>query len=432
MLKSKYLRCFLLLSGVVCQSVFSESLEKTVTQTLKNSPEMSIAIQKYYSSQEGLNIARGNFLPNLDLIADTGKEEIERNGSSKTDLDRHNTKIRFSLPLFRGFSNTKEHDRASFEMQATYYQSLAEAERISLEITKAYIDVLRAEEIVVLSIEDLKAHKKIHDLIQSREKQGVADKADLSQISSRLARSRANLTSAKNNLRDAKTTFHRISGYQAENLNRPQVDHAYLPGTKERSLELALANNQSLQASQFFVQSASAASSSRKSHYYPNFDLVADRTWKEDVAGFSGKEDEWRVLVEMNWNFYAGGRKNAEYKKALYQEESAKMRVNKVFRDVQANVNSSWDAYQSLEEEISYLQDYVEQTKNTERLYAQQFNVGRRTLLDLLDSQNELFQARKAYVGSDYDYLYSQYRVVSSMSYILDALRVNVMEGLKK
>ena len=107
------------------------------------------------------------------------------------------------------------------------------------------------------------------------------------------------------------------------------------------------------------------------------------------------------------------------------------MRSNSAVREVKANVDSSWSAYKSLGEEIIYLQDYVMQTKETQKLYSQQFKVGRRTLLDLLDSQNELFQARKAYVAADYDYLYSQYRVISSMSYILDALNVNVMKGIQ-
>jgi adhesin transport system outer membrane protein len=59
-----------------------------------------------------------------------------------------------------------------------------------------------------------------------------------------------------------------------------------------------------------------------------------------------------------------------------------------------------------------------------------QFKAGRRTLLDLLDAQNEVFEAKKQYLAADYEYIYTQYRVIASMSYILDALRVNVEGSL--
>ena len=422
----------ILLAGCFSISSYTlaEPLEKTVYQALQNNPDMAIAIQQYYTTKSDVDIATGNFLPSIDLIADTGKEDIDRSGIGETDMDRTNAKLQLSVPLFRGFANVEEHDRATFGMQASYYQSLAQAEKITLEISKAYLDTLRAQEVVVMSLENLQHHQKTYDLVHAREQQGVADKADLSQIKGRLARAKANLMSARNNLRDAETTYIQLVGVSPNNLLRPHANDDFLPGSNDRAIELALANNQSLHASKLSIQAASASTRSKNAHNYPQFDLVADRTWKDDVSGFHGEEDEWRVLVEMNWNLYAGGRKQSAHKKAAYQEEAARMNTNRVIRDVRANVNSSWNAYKNLEQELVYLQEYVEQSKETEKLYSEQFKVGRRTLLDLLDSQNELFQARKSYVAADYDYLYAQYRVMASMSYILDALKVNVMEGL--
>ena len=425
--KYKLLACCI---GVASTHISAESLEHTAFRALQNNPDMAVAMQQYFASKSDVDIATGNFLPSIDLIADAGKEDLDRDGIGETEKNRTNAKLQLSVPLFRGFANVEEHDRATLDMQASYYQSLAEAEKITLNISKAYLDTLSAQDVVVMSLENLQHHQKTHDLVSQREAQGVSDKADLSQIKGRLARAKANLMASRNNLRDAETTYIQLVGDAPNNLIRPKTNSKYLPGNNDRAVELALANNQSLHASQLSVQAAAAGARSQNGHNYPQFDLVADRTWKEDVSGFDGKEDEWRVLIEMNWNLYAGGRKSSAHKKALYQEESARMNTNRVIRDVRANVDSSWNAYKTLEQELVYLQEYVEQTKETEKLYSQQFKVGRRTLLDLLDSQNELFQARKAYVAADYDYLYAQFRVMASMSYILDALQVNVMEGL--
>ncbi len=419
--------CFSISSGYAS----AEALEKTVYQALQNNPDMAVSIQQYFSAKSDVDIATGNFLPSIDLIADTGKEDIDQEGIDDTNKDRSNAKLQLSVPIFRGFENVEEYDRATFDMKASYYQSLAEAEKITLSISKAYLDTLSAQEVVVMSLENLQHHQKTYDLVHAREKQGVADKADLSQIRGRLARAKANLMASRNNLRDAETTYVQLVGESPVDLLKPHTNGAYLPGSNKRATELALANNQSLYASRLSVQAAAASARSKNAHNYPQFDLVADRTWKEDVAGFDGDEDEWRILLEMNWNLYAGGRNSSAHQKAVYQEEAARMRTNRVIREVRANVDSSWNAYKTLEQELVYLKEYVEQSKQTERLYSEQFKVGRRTLLDLLDSQNELFQARIAYVEADYGYVYAQYRVMASMSYILDALKVNVMEGLE-
>jgi adhesin transport system outer membrane protein len=132
----------------------------------------------------------------------------------------------------------------------------------------------------------------------------------------------------------------------------------------------------------------------------------------------------------MNWNLYSGGRSSSKQAQAKYDEEVARMNSNRIYREVRANVDSSWDAFVTLRETLVHLQDYVDQSAESARLYMAQFEAGRRTLLDLLDAQNELFEARKQFLASDYNYIYTQYRVVASMSYILDAMQLNVMEPL--
>ena len=421
----------LLAASLASQFSFADSLEEAVFKTIQTNPIMAESVQSYYASRAELDAAQGNFLPSLDLSADTGKEDIDRIGANTDSNEtRAQAKLQLTVPLFRGFANSSEYDRADFAMQASYYQTLAQAEQIALQITRAYTNVLNAEDVVRLSIENLELHESTFELVKARKKQGVADKADLTQMQGRLSRVKANLLAAQNNLRDAETSYTQLTGEHPAELRRPQIDATYLPESNERAATLALNNNQSLIASRLNVQASSASADGLNAHYYPNFDIVADQTWKDHVSGATGHENEWRVLLEMNWNLYSGGRSNSKQKQARYQEEAARMRSNRIYREVQANVDSSWDAYMTLKQTLEHLQDYVNQSAESAKLYMAQFKAGRRTLLDLLDAQNELFEARKQYLGADYQYVYSQYRVAASMSYILDALRVNVMKPL--
>ncbi|WP_197473652.1 TolC family protein, partial [Oleiphilus sp. HI0066] len=249
---------------------------------------------------------------------------------------------------------------------------LGQAEQTSLSIAKAYTDVLNARDVVRLSEENLKRHEETFELVSARKKQGVSNKADLTQMKGRLARVKANLLSAKNNLRDAETVFAQLTGERPATLIRPEVDQAYIPESNERAQTLALNNNQSLIASRLNVQSASANTTGLNSHLYPDLDIVADRRWKDDVSGFDGEENEWRVLLEMNWNLYQGGSNASRQKKARYEEEAARMRSNRVYREVQANVDASWDAYLTLKQTLIHLEDYVNQSEESATLYMAQ------------------------------------------------------------
>jgi len=413
-----------------CNLVQAETLEQAVFNALQKSPDMAQTMQQYYAAKSDVDIATASFLPQLDLTADAGKEDLDRERIGETNKDRTNVRLSLTVPVFRGFASVNEHDRASFQVKSSYYQTLAKAENITLSLTKAYIDMLSAKDVITMSEENLAHHQKTYDLIKERSVQGVASKADLSQIRSRLARAKANMISARSNYNNAEIQYIEIAGKSPSRLTRPKVNKSYLPENNQRVVDIAFANHQSLFSSQYDIKAASSATKVQNAHYYPEFDVVVDRTWKEDVAGFNGHEDEWRVLLEMKWNLFAGGQKSSAHSKALHNEKASKMKLNTVQRAVKANANASWNAYELLEQERIFLKEHVEQTKETEKLYSQQFQAGRRSLLDLLDSQNELFQSRKAFISADYDYLYAQYRVVASMSYILDALQVNVMEGL--
>ncbi|KZZ50105.1 hypothetical protein A3758_30630, partial [Oleiphilus sp. HI0118] len=299
-----------MLAGLLAYQVpFADNLEQVVFDAIQTNPDMAISVQNYYASRAELDSAQGNFLPSLDLTADTGKEDIDRVGStSDTNETRAQAKLQLTIPVFRGFANTNEYDRADFAMQANYYQSLAQAEQLSLQIARAYTNVLNAQDVVRLSVENLKLHENTYDLVEARKKQGVADKADLTQMKGRLSRVKANLLAARNNLRDAETSYIQLTGTRPSNLVRPQIDSTYLPESNERATTLALANNQNLIASRLSAQASAANSDGLNAHYYPNLDIVADQTWKDHVSGEQGHENEWRVLLEMNWNLYSGGR----------------------------------------------------------------------------------------------------------------------------
>ncbi|WP_422136814.1 TolC family outer membrane protein [Endozoicomonas sp. ALD040] len=425
------LRTTLTVLGMLwCNTNWAQSLEQTINDAIQTNPDMAVTLQSYFASQAELDIAQGRFLPSLDLRADSGREDQDRANVGETNQTRKQARLKLSIPLFRGFANTSEYSRADFNMQAHYHQTLAQAESLALQVAQVYTHVMNAQEVLRLSQENLEQHLETYDMVAARKRQGISDKSDLTQIKGRIARVRANILAARNNLADAETLYKQLTGDYPGDFIRPEVDQSYLPESQDRAIKLALQNNQLLIASRLDVNASTADVKGVQSENYPSFDLVADRSWKDNVSGFDGREDESRLLVEMNWNLYSGGQSSSRYRRALYREEASRMRSNKVYREVQANAESSWDAFVTLKQSRVHLHDYVEQSRESTELYLAQFKAGHRTLLDLLDTQNELFEARKQYLAADYQYVYAQYRVLASISNILGAMRINTIRPL--
>jgi adhesin transport system outer membrane protein len=88
----------------------------------------------------------------------------------------------------------------------------------------------------------------------------------------------------------------------------------------------------------------------------------------------------------------------------------------------------SWNALQTVNNQMGFFKQHVESSELSRDAYQQQFSLGQRTLLDLLDSENEVFVARTSYVNAQYDQLYAMYRILNSMGVLMESLGVAAPE----
>lgn len=411
-------------------SLTAQPLETVVARAIEENPDVLAGIEQLHAAGFDVRIAKGAFLPTVTAGADGGTERRERDGFPTTDQNRGSANVEAALPLFRGFGNQAGLERADAAQQATYHRTVAIAEDIALRTAQAYLELLRAERVVELSRQNLTDHEATYDLVKQRSDQGVSDQSDLTQITGRLARAKASLANSLNNLRDAETTMQQLAGMRPSGLVAPASWSARLPGSRSALTNQALEQQVTLLAAQEDVSAAEAGIAAQRSVIYPQVDLVANGTWRDGVEGFKGREDEYRVLVRARLDLYQGGQNLNRVRQAESRTESARQNLEKVRRQVLANAHASWDAFELLAEAGTHLQEYVNATIETSDLYHQQFTVGRRTLLDLLDSQNELFNAQKVLIRNQYDLLGAELRVLASMSELTPALGINLTDRL--
>ncbi|MCP3129557.1 MULTISPECIES: TolC family outer membrane protein [unclassified Shewanella] len=433
-------------------SAQSQTLEQAVAHTLDTNPDLRVAFNRFKAREEQVNQAIAGYMPTVDITGGYGYEQtdsvstrrrknvgdVDSNGVA--ELNRGEFGVSLKQMLFDGFYTSSEVDRYSFEASADQWALLAAAEDMALDVSKVYLNYLRTEEVLKLAEKNLNSHKEIYEQIKQRTDSGLGSTADLSQISGRLARANANVISARNNFLDAKAQFIRVVEVEPVDLIQPVPDADMLPKDLSSGLVVAQENHPILKSAANDIRAAENERSSVQANYYPQVSLELNGNWNNDIGGedgvsvipsqdVGGYSNDIVAMVRVRYNLFAGGKDLAREKETAYKLGEAKEINQRAQREVVEGVNLAWNAFEMLAPQKQYIRDHVIAAKDTQSAYAQQFNLGQRSLLDLLDTENELFEARKDYLQAEYDEITAKYRVLNSTGRLLDSLKVTRPEA---
>ncbi|ORT49997.1 agglutination protein [Vibrio sp. qd031] len=421
--------CTIALSVLVSQPVMAESLEQAISATLATNPLVRSSYNEYMSFVKSYDSSRGAYLPSVDLEAGIGYERIRADQSGDSDLTRKDAAIRLTQLLWDGSATINDIDRTAAEANSMRYQLFADAENIALEVSKLYLDALSAEEVLLLSESNLKVHRKIYSDILKRTQSGIGSTADLSQVEARLAKAHSNLLAAQNNLYDSHVSYRRIVGSMPIGLVKPHVDENKIPLSVELAFEDAKKNHPVLKIAQADVDAAQYQYKQSQSVNLPTFTIEAAHSWEQDAGGVEGDVNETSAMLRMRYNLYNGGKDSDNIERTAYQLSKSKDFRDRAFRQVEEGLRLSWNALDLTLQQREFLIDHVDAASNTVIAYEKQYKIGKRTLLDLLNTENELFEARKEYVTAQYAELYAKFRVLNASGVLLPSLLVDTPEA---
>ena len=409
--------------------VNAQSLEQAVAYTLDTHPDIRAAYTYFKVDEKQIDQAKAGYLPTVDLNGGIGYEYTDSPSISSESLTRRELGVSVTQNLFNGFYTSNEVGRTRSATSAEQWRLYAKAEDLALDVSKVYIDLIEAQQLVDLAEKNLASHQAIYDQIKQRTDSGFGSRADLSQINGRLANAQSNLIAAKNNYLDNRVSFSRVVSQAPENLVIPYPDSSFLPPNKEAGLKAALANHSVIHAAANDIDSAKYQYEAAKANNYPQVSLELEANFDDNLDGTSGEYDEVVAMVRFTYNIFSGGKDRAYSKETAYKMSEAKELNRSAFRQVEEGYLLSWNAYELLDLQKKYIKMHVVSAKDTQSDYQQQFKVGQRTLLDLLDTENELYQARRDFLSAEFDEITAQYRILHAMGLLIDALKVTRPEA---
>ncbi|WP_394251119.1 TolC family outer membrane protein [Vibrio profundi] len=405
----------------------AQTLEQAVSLTLLNNPEIKSSYNEYVSKKYLNDASGGAYRPSIDLDAGIGYENTDlASNNEETDLTRKEATLTLTQLIWDGSATLNDMDRTAADAESVRFQLLSDAQDIALEVTKIYLDAVKAHEVLSLSESNLATHKNIYSDIKKRVDSGIGSTADMTQVEARIAKAHGNLLAAQNNLFDTHTQFMRIVGQSPQGLVFPRADAMAIPLTVDNALSLAMELHPVVKISQVDVDSARFQYQQSKSTNYPTLSFEAAQIWRDDAGGVEGSSDEFSAMLRLRYNLYNGGADSDRAESAAYQLNKAKDLRERTYRTVEEGLRLSWSALDLTLQQKDFLSDHVDSASQTVIAYEKQYRIGKRTLLDLLNTENELFEARKGYLDAKYDEQYAKYRVMNATGNLLAALRVDV------
>lgn len=405
---------------------YAMELVPTLEDAIVHNPQYREQVKAHQGIAADLNGAEGSWYPTIDLSAGIGLEETNRPGQNAISLTRKEASISLTENVFEGFRTESEIERQQARMDAAAFISEATANQIALSMSEAYINLVKEQELLRLEEENQKTHERIHDQITQRSEAGIGNQVEVDQAQARLALANSNFMAARNNYEDALGLFQRILGRLPDNDLVKFESEFKFPATLDEATNIALLNHPTLRSSNADIAEALAQHKTAKSPFYPRVDIEIQKTIDENINGSPGINENFQAMLRMDYNLYNGGKDIAERKRTATAVQQAAEIRNNARRQTIENLRYAWNAKQFVGEQLVYIKQHIKLTYETLEGYRKQFSLGRRSLLDLLNTEDEYNSALRSLVTSESEHLVAEFRILNGMGTLMDELKLNV------
>ncbi|MCI0510106.1 adhesin transport system outer membrane protein [Chromohalobacter marismortui] len=402
----------------------TSDLQETVQQAIMQNPEVNAAFRAFKAAGYDKDEAWGGYLPSIDVTAGVGRESVEGDGRGSYETDY--VQLELNQMIYDGFATASRVEQLEHAQLVRYYELLGASENIALEATRAYADVLRYRELVRLAQDNYRQHMRVYDQIEERALSGAGRGVDLEQITGRVALAESNLLTEAANLHDVSARYSRIVGeLPVANLAPAPELSDELPDSVQEAVRLAFEGNPDFHAAIEDIAASRAEQDIAEAGFHPKLNLVARTGSNNDDSAAIGRRDQSSIELVASMNLYRGGSDLASFRAASERIEEAIDNRALACHNVRQTTQIAYADTQRLREQMRYLNQHRQSIDRVRVAYQQQFDIGQRTLLDVLDSENEFFEASRAYANAKYDVAIADAETLAAMGQLMSTLEVS-------
>ncbi len=396
----------------------AESLKDALATLSHTHPQIQAAAKLLDAGKQRENEAFSGFLPRAEVQGETGPQRVDNhpplnNGEDLNDR-RDNARVSVTQNLFNGFGDQARLHAAKNNSEVLAATLDATKQAVYLEAITAYLNVLREQRLINVSILNERNIQNQLRLEDERVQRGAGITVDVLQAKSRLQIARERRVAFEGRLRAAvaryRQVFDKAPDIGALEDARPKAD--LLPKTLENALALGRANNPNGRISDFTARANDDRRDIEMADYYPSLDLVGSAEYQSNTSGQEGKSETYALFLRSRWEFFSGLRSRSRVEAAARTYEASKSTRLFTLRKVDEEVRIAWENLQTQRQRVDLLDNAVTIAEDVLRARRQLREAGKETALNVLDAEGEVFNAQINRIEAEYDARLANYRLI--------------------
>ena len=408
------------------------TLEEAVQAAVVYHPQIQRDEALERAADHAIEEAYSRYLPRLDVEASTGGEvtnsPVTRNaGIGVADEVRTDSSFTLQQLITDGGATPGLVAAARANRRGAVGDLKETSELIAIDAVQLYLNILRDQDFVARGEENVREHEELNDLVTGLVEAGRGSEADAAQSLSRLALAQATLEELRGGLREVISRFIEITGEEPRDLSVPVFPENYSePASIDEALANAMDGNPSIEATAARVDQTKHDIRVARSNYYPQINAESFVTANRNLNGTRGFDGDLNARLRGTWNLFNGFGDLARVRRAEMLHHAQNGTFDDESRRIREETRIVWDSLETARDRVVPLREHVGAQRRVFAAYRGQFDVCRRTLLDLLDAQNELFQAELQLIDAEFNVEVAEYELIFVQGLLLNTLGVVV------
>ncbi len=323
--------------------------------------------------------------------------------------------ISFVQPIFSGLS-TYHSVKAAKKQVESARSGLFNTEQVTLlEAVAVYMDVIRDRAVLDLQISNEKVLQQHLDSYRKRFNAGELTRTDVAQSEARLAGAKAARIAAEGNVKVSDANYFSVVGLEPEKQMADVNDTGIvLPQSLDEALKLSMENNPKIKAAKYAAEASKFTVSAKKGTLSPSVDVRANAAQYHE-SNLMDRNDVWQVTANLTVPFYQAGAEYADIRQAKQLENQYRILLAKIQQDVRSETISAWENYKATKAQISSIEAQIKASKIALDGVIREARVGSRTVLDVLDAEQEHLDNQVSLVKTHRDEIVAAYALLAAV-----------------
>ncbi len=408
---------------------YAVELRDAVQAALNTNPEIRQAVANRVATQEERVQAQGLWYPRVSVEGSAGVRSLRNPTRRSLGIADHTLwpvegQLIVDQLLFNSGGREAEIKRQASRTDAAAARVEERSEFVALNVARTYIDYLLQQRLVAIADDNATFHERLAGDLREGVSKGSISVADQQQAEERLQSARARVTEAREDLETAGITFRTLTGMPIDSVSMPPDLSQFVPATLEEAEALARVNNPRVQEAIADLNTSREEIRAARAEIGPRVNLEGRARAGHDIDGFAGRTTDLQANVVLRWMLYNGGIKEANVREQRNRADEVHARLFDRTRHAEEDVRTAWNRLTNQSRLVTELETQGRITDDLLLSYREQFNIGRRSLLDVLDAQNTRNNVQAQTETARLAKLYAQYRVLAATNKLIEALGV--------